>query len=174
MKTALISGITGQDGSYLAEFLLQKGYEVHGILRRSSSFNTGRIEHLYFDEWVRDMKQKRTINLHYGDMTDSSSLIRIIQQVQPDEIYNLAAQSHVKVSFDVPEYTAEADAIGTLRMLEAVRILDWKRKQGYIRLPPPSFSARCRKFRRRRRLRSIPLSLRSGKAVRLLDHQELP
>ena len=88
MKKALISGITGQDGSFLAEFLLQKGYEVHGILRRSSSFNTGRIEHLYFDEWVRDMKQKRTVNLHYGDMTDSSSLIRIIQQVQPDEIYN--------------------------------------------------------------------------------------
>lgn len=128
MKTALISGITGQDGSFLAEFLLQKGYEVHGILRRSSSFNTGRIEHLYFDEWVRDMKQKRTINLHYGDMTDSSSLIRIIQQVQPDEIYNLAAQSHVKVSFDVPEYTAEADAIGTLRMLEAVRILGMEKK----------------------------------------------
>ena len=123
MKKALISGITGQDGSFLAEFLLQKGYEVHGILRRSSSFNTGRIEHLYFDERVRDMKQKRTVNLHYGDMTDSSSLIRIIQQVQPDEIYNLAAQSHVKVSFDVPEYTAEADALGTLRMLEAVRIL---------------------------------------------------
>ncbi len=117
-----------QDGSYLAEFLLQKGYEVHGILRRSSSFNTGRIEHLYFDEWVRDMKQKRTINLHYGDMTDSSSLIRIIQQVQPDEIYNLAAQSHVKVSFDVPEYTAEADAVGTLRMLEAVRILGLEKK----------------------------------------------
>ena len=128
MKKALISGITGQDGSYLAELLLQKGYEVHGILRRASSFNTGRIEHLYFDEWVRDMKQKRTINLHYGDMTDSSSLIRIIQQVQPDEIYNLAAQSHVKVSFDVPEYTAEADAIGTLRMLEAVRILGLEKK----------------------------------------------
>ena len=128
MKTALISGITGQDGSYLAEFLLQKGYEVHGILRRSSSFNTGRIEHLHIDEWARDMKQKRTINLHYGDMTDSSSLIRIIQQVQPDEIYNLAAQSHVKVSFDVPEYTAEADAIGTLRMLEAVRILGLEKK----------------------------------------------
>ncbi len=128
MKKALISAITGQDGSYLAEFLLQKGYEVHGILRRSSSFNTGRIEHLYFDEWVRDMKQKRTINLHYGDMTDSSSLIRIIQQVQPDEIYNLAAQSHVKVSFDVPEYTAEADAVGTLRMLEAVRILGLEKK----------------------------------------------
>ena len=127
-KVALISGITGQDGSFLAEFLIEKGYEVHGILRRSSSFNTGRIEHLYFDEWVRDMKQKRLINLHYGDMTDSSSLIRIIQQVQPDEIYNLAAQSHVKVSFEVPEYTAETDAVGTLRMLEAVRILGLEKK----------------------------------------------
>ena len=127
-KVALITGITGQDGSFLAEFLLQNGYEVHGILRRSSSFNTGRIEHLYFDEWVRDMKQQRTINLHYGDLTDSSSLIRIIQEVQPDEIYNLAAQSHVKVSFDVPEYTADADAIGTLRMLEAVRILHLEKK----------------------------------------------
>ncbi|KAA6342297.1 GDP-mannose 4 6-dehydratase [termite gut metagenome] len=128
MKKALISGITGQDGSFLAEFLLGKKYEVHGILRRSSSFNTGRIEHLYFDEWVRDMKQKRTINLHYGDLTDSSSLIRIIQQVQPDEIYNLGAQSHVKVSFDVPEYTAETNAIGTLRILEAVRILGLEKK----------------------------------------------
>ena len=127
-KVALISGITGQDGSFLAEFLIDKGYEVHGILRRSSSFNTGRIEHLYLDEWVRDMKKDRLVNLHYGDMTDSSSLIRIIQQVQPDEIYNLAAQSHVKVSFDVPEYTAEADAVGTLRMLEAVRILGMEKK----------------------------------------------
>ncbi len=127
-KVALITGITGQDGSYLAEFLLEKGYEVHGTLRRSSSFNTGRIEHLYFDEWVRDMKQKRTINLHYSDMTDSSSLIRIIQTIQPDEIYNLAAQSHVKVSFDVPEYTADSDALGTLRLLEAVRILGLEKK----------------------------------------------
>ena len=127
-KVALLTGITGQDGSFLAEFLIEKGYEVHGILRRSSSFNTGRIEHLYLDEWVRDMKQRRLVNLHYGDMTDSSSLIRIIQQVQPDEIYNLAAQSHVKVSFDVPEYTAEADAVGTLRMLEAVRILGLEKK----------------------------------------------
>ena len=127
-KIALISGITGQDGSFLAEFLIEKGYEVHGILRRSSSFNTSRIEHLYLDEWVRDMKKDRLVNLHYGDITDSSSLIRIIQQVQPDEIYNLAAQSHVKVSFDVPEYTAEADAIGTLRMLEAVRILGMEKK----------------------------------------------
>ncbi|MCU6767619.1 GDP-mannose 4,6-dehydratase [Barnesiella propionica] len=128
MKKALITGITGQDGSFLAEFLIEKDYEVHGIIRRSSSFNTGRIEHLYFDEWVRDMKQQRLVNLHYGDMTDSSSLVRIIQQIQPDEIYNLAAQSHVKVSFDVPEYTAETDAVGTLRLLEAVRILGLEKK----------------------------------------------
>lgn len=127
-KVALITGITGQDGSFLAEFLLEKGYEVHGIIRRSSSFNTARIEHLYLDEWVRDMHNKRTIELHYGDMTDSSSLVRIIQKVQPDEIYNLAAQSHVKVSFDCPEYTAEADAVGTLRLLEAVRILGMEKK----------------------------------------------
>ena len=127
-KVALITGVTGQDGSFLAEFLIEKGYEVHGIIRRSSSFNTERIEHLYFEEWVRDMKRSRALNLHYGDMTDSSSLIRIIQQIQPDEIYNLAAQSHVKVSFDVPEYTAETDATGTLRLLEAVRILGLEKK----------------------------------------------
>jgi len=123
MKKALITGINGQDGSYLAEFLLEKGYEVHGLLRRASYFNTRRIEHLYFDEWIKDVQKKRSIELHYGDMTDSSSLIRIIQSVKPDEIYNLAAQSHVKVSFDVPEYTADTDAVGTLRVLEAVRIL---------------------------------------------------
>ncbi len=127
-KVALITGITGQDGSFLAELLLEKGYEVHGTLRRSSSFNTGRIEHLYFDEWVRDMKRQRLINLHYADMTDSSSLIRVIQTVRPDEIYNLAAQSHVKVSFDVPEFTAETDAVGTLRLLEAVRILGMEKE----------------------------------------------
>ena len=121
-NVALITGITGQDGSFLAEFLIEKGYEVHGVLRRSSSFNTGRIEHLYLDEWVRDMKKKRLVNLHWGDMTDSSSLIRIITEVKPTEIYNLAAQSHVKVSFDVPEFTADADAMGVLRLLEAVRI----------------------------------------------------
>lgn len=128
MPTALITGITGQDGSFLAEFLLEKGYDVHGIIRRSSSFNTGRIEHLYLDEWVRDMHRRRLINLHYGDMTDSSSLIRIIGEVKPDEIYNLAAQSHVKVSFDVPEYTADVDATGVLRLLEAVRILGLEKK----------------------------------------------
>lgn len=127
-KVALITGITGQDGSFLAELLIEKNYEVHGVLRRSSSFNTGRIEHLYLEEWVRDMKNERAINLHYGDMTDSSSIIRIIQTIQPDEIYNLAAQSHVKVSFDVPEYTAETDGVGTLRLLEAVRILGMEKK----------------------------------------------
>ena len=121
MKTALITGITGQDGSFLAEFLLEKGYAVHGIMRRSSSFNTGRIEHLYLDEWVRDTKKSRLVNLHWGDMTDSSSLVKIISAVKPDEIYNLAAQSHVKVSFDVPEFTADTDANGVLRLLEAVR-----------------------------------------------------
>lgn len=128
MPTALITGITGQDGSYLAEFLLEKGYEVHGIMRRSSSFNTGRIEHLYLDEWVRDMHRKRLLHLHYGDMSDSSSLIRIIRLVNPDEIYNLAAQSHVKVSWDVPEYTADVVAVGTLRLLEAVHILGMEKK----------------------------------------------
>ena len=127
-KVALISGITGQDGSFLAEFLIEKGYEVHGILRRSSSFNTGRIEHLYLDEWVRDMQKTRLVNLHWGDMTDSSSLIRIIQAVQPDEIYNLAAQSHVKVSFDVTEYTGVADGVGKVRRVEAVRILGLEKK----------------------------------------------
>ena len=127
-KVALITGITGQDGSYLAELLLEKGYEVHGIIRRSSSFNTGRIEHLYIDELIKDMHIKRKINLHYGDMTDSSNLIRLIQQTQPDEIYNLAAQSHVKVSFDMPEYTAETDGVGTLRLLEAVRLLGMEKK----------------------------------------------
>lgn len=122
-KVALITGITGQDGSYLAELLLEKGYEVHGIIRRASSFNTQRIEHLYIDELIEDMHKDRKIKLHYGDMTDSMSLTRIIKEINPTEIYNLAAQSHVKVSFEVPEYTADADAVGTLRVLEAVRFL---------------------------------------------------
>ncbi len=119
MKKALITGVTGQDGAYLAEFLLKKGYEVHGIKRRSSLFNTDRIDHLYQDPHIED----RNFVLHYGDLTDSTNLIRIIQEVQPDEIYNLAAMSHVKVSFDTPEYTANADGLGTLRILEAVRLL---------------------------------------------------
>jgi GDPmannose 4,6-dehydratase len=123
-KTALITGITGQDGAYLAEFLLSKGYSVHGVKRRASSFNTDRIDHLYQDPHEKNVRLK----LHYGDLTDSTNLIRIIQEVQPDEIYNLAAQSHVGVSFETPEYTANADAVGTLRVLEAIRILGLEKK----------------------------------------------
>ena len=124
MKKALITGITGQDGSYLAEFLLNKGYKVHGVKRRTSLFNTDRIDHLYQDPHI----DKRNFILHHGDLTDTSSLIKIIQQVQPDEIYNLAAQSHVAVSFEVPEYTANSDALGPLRILEAIRILKLEKK----------------------------------------------
>ena len=124
MKVALITGVTGQDGAYLAEFLLNKGYIVHGIKRRSSMFNTDRIDHLYQDPHERNLR----FHLHYGDMTDSTNLIRIIQETQPDEIYNLAAQSHVKVSFETPEYTANADGIGVLRILEAIRILGMEKK----------------------------------------------
>ncbi|MEX0849117.1 MAG: GDP-mannose 4,6-dehydratase [Candidatus Dependentiae bacterium] len=120
MKRALITGVTGQDGSYLAELLLQKGYEVHGIKRRSSSFNTSRVDHLFQDQHE---SPERRFQLHYGDVTDSTNLIRVIQEIQPDEIYHLAAQSHVAVSFETPEYTAQADGLGTLRMLEAIRIL---------------------------------------------------
>ena len=124
MKKALITGITGQDGAYLAEFLLEKGYEVHGIKRRASLFNTDRIDHLYQDPHINN----RRFVLHYGDLTDSTSLIRIIQEVQPDEVYNLGAQSHVKVSFEAPEYTANTDGLGTLRILEAIRILGLENK----------------------------------------------
>jgi len=124
MKKALITGITGQDGAYLAEFLLSKGYEVHGIKRRASSFNTDRIDHLYKDRHEADVR----FFLHYGDLTDATNLIRIVQEVQPDEIYNLAAQSHVQVSFETPEYTANSDALGTLRILEAIRILKLEQK----------------------------------------------
>ena len=127
MKVALITGITGQDGAYLAEFLLNKGYTVHGIKRRSSLFNTARIDHIYEDPHVDDQKFK----LHYGDLTDSTNLIRIIQETQPDEIYNLGAQSHVKVSFEAPEYTANSDALGALRLLEAIRLLGMGEKTKY-------------------------------------------
>ena len=124
MKRALITGITGQDGSYLTEFLIYKGYEVHGIKRRSSSFNTQRLDHLYQDPHIADVNLK----LHYGDLTDSSNLTRIIKDIEPDEVYNLGAQSHVAVSFDSPEYTADVDAMGTLRMLEAIRFLNLENK----------------------------------------------
>ncbi|CAK8714285.1 GDP-mannose 4,6-dehydratase [Candidatus Electronema halotolerans] len=127
MKTALITGITGQDGAYLAEFLLSKGYMVHGIKRRASLFNTDRVDHLYQDPHEEDVR----FQLHHGDLTDSTNLIRIMQEVQPDEIYNLAAQSHVAVSFETPEYTANSDALGTLRLLEAIRILGLERKSRF-------------------------------------------
>jgi GDPmannose 4,6-dehydratase len=124
MKKALITGITGQDGSYLAEFLLDKGYTVHGIKRRASSYNTDRIDHIYQDPHVKNPR----FVLHYGDLTDSSNLIRLIQEIQPDEVYNLGAQSHVKVSFEVPEYTADTDGLGTLRLLEAIRFLGMEKQ----------------------------------------------
>ena len=124
MKVALITGITGQDGAYLAEFLLKKGYEVHGLKRRSSLFNTDRIDHLYQDSHIG----KSNLTLHFGDMTDSTNLVRLIQDIQPDEIYNLAAMSHVRVSFEIPEYVADTDGIGTLRLLEAIRILKFEKK----------------------------------------------
>src|SRR5882757_4733801 len=127
MKVALITGITGQDGAYLAEFLLKKGYQVHGIKRRSSLFNTDRIDHLYHDAHEPNVRFK----LHYGDLTDSTNLIRLVQEIQPDEIYNLGAMSHVQVSFETPEYTANADGIGAWRLLEAIRILNLNKKTKY-------------------------------------------
>lgn len=127
IKKAFITGVTGQDGSYLCEFLLDKGYEVHGLKRRSSSFNTERIDHIYQDPHINH----RNFILHYGDLTDTSNLIRILQQIQPDEIYNLGAQSHVAVSFESPEYTANSDALGALRLLEAIRILGLEQKTRY-------------------------------------------
>ena len=142
MKKAIITGITGQDGAYLAEFLLNKGYEVHGIKRRSSLFNTQRIDHIYEDPHIPD----RHLHLHYGDLTDSTNLIRIIQEVQPDEIYNLAAMSHVHVSFEEPEYTANADGIGTLRILEAVRILGLTKKQKFIKHLPQNYTGWFKQF----------------------------
>lgn len=140
MKRALITGITGQDGAYLAELMLKKGYEVHGIKRRASLFNTDRIDHLYQDPHESD----RRFILHYGDLTDSTNLIRIIQQVQPDEVYNLAAQSHVKVSFETPEYTANADALGALRLLEAIRILGLERKTRFYQASTSELYGRVR------------------------------
>ena len=155
MKRALITGITGQDGAYLAEFLLKKGYEVHGIKRRTSLLNTNRIDHLYEDPH----QEERRLLLHYGDMTDSTSLIHVVEKVQPDEIYNLAAQSHVQVSFEEPEYTANSDALGTLRLLEAIRILPSLRRPGSIRRQHRRCTAWCSRYRSRKRRLSIPALL---------------
>ncbi len=171
MKKALITGVTGQDGAYLAEFLLEKGYEVHGIKRRTSLFNTDRVDHLYQDPH----ETNRRFILHHGDLTDSSSLVRIIQQVQPDEIYNLAAQSHVAVSFEEPEYTANSDALGALRTLEAIRILGLENKTRFyqastsvvVRQGPRGSTAGNNAF-------LSPFTLRRGQALRLLDHGQLP
>lgn len=171
MKKALITGITGQDGAYLAEFLLDKGYEVHGIKRRASLFNTDRIDHLYQEPH----EAHRRFVLHYGDLTDSTNLIRIVQQVQPDEIYNLGAQSHVAVSFESPEYTANSDALGTLRLLEAIRILGLERKTRFYQASTSEMFGKVQETPQRE---STPFYPRSpygvAKAVRLLDHGELP
>ena len=154
-KIALIFGITGQDGSYLAEFLLKKNYIVHGVKRRSSSINTGRIDHIYQDPHVKNRK----FILHYGDITDSLSVTRIIKQVKPDEIYNLAAQSHVAVSFESPEYTANADALGVLRILEAIRLIILLKKQNFTKQEPQNFMEEQKKFLRMKKLHSIQLVL---------------
>ena len=145
-KIALITGVTGQDGAYLSELLLNKGYEVHGIKRRASLFNTDRIDHLYRDPHV----DHRRFKLHYGDLTDSTNLIRIVQKVRPNEIYNLAAMTHVAVSFETPEYTANADGIGTLRILEAIRILGLEKKTRFYQRARASCTVCCRRRRRRR------------------------
>ena len=154
MKTALITGITGQDGAYLAELLLNKGYAVHGIKRRASSFNTKRVDHLYRDPHEEDVR----FFMHYGDMTDSANLIRIIQEVQPDEIYNLAAQSHVQVSFETPEYTANTDAIGALRVLEAIRILGLEKKARFYQASSSELYGKVREIPQTERTPFYPRS----------------
>lgn len=150
-RVALITGVTGQDGAYLAEYLLGLGYTVHGIKRRSSSFNTARVDHLYQDPHAGNVP----FLMHYGDMTDSTNLIRLMQQIRPTEIYNLAAQSHVQVSFESPEYTANADAIGVLRLLEAIRILGMEKETRFYQPRPRSCTGSCRRCRRRRPRRFI-------------------
>ena len=152
MKRAIITGITGQDGSYLAEFLIEKGYEVHGIKRRASLFNTQRIDHIYQEPHA----ENKNLKLHYGDLTDTSNINRIISDIKPDEIYNLGAQSHVAVSFESPEYTADVDAIGTLRLLEAIRFLGLENKTRFIRLRLQNYMGLCRKFLRKKLLLFIP------------------
>ena len=147
-KIALITGITGQDGAYLSEFLLKKGYIVHGLKRRTSTFNTHRIDHLYEDPHLENKK----FILHYGDMTDSTNLIKLIKEIKPDEIYNLAAMSHVKVSFDIPEYVADADGLGTLRLLEAIKLLGLEKKLRFIKHLPLSYMVKFKKFHKKKLL----------------------
>ncbi len=170
-RRALLTGVTGQDGSYLAELLLAKGYEVHGLKRRASSFNTKRVDHLYEDPHERDVN----FRMHYGDMTDSTNLIRIVQEVQPDEIYNLAAQSHVAVSFETPEYTANADGIGTLRLLEAIRILGLEQKTKFYQASTSELYGLVRETPQSETTPFYPRSpYAAAKMYALLDHGELP
>ena len=169
-KTALITGITGQDGAYLAEFLLAKGYQVHGIKRRASSFNTDRIDHLYQDPHEGNVR----LHLHYGDLTDATNLIRIVQEVQPDEIYNLAAQSHVAVSFETPEYTANADGLGTLRLLEAIRILGLEKKTRFYQASTSEMFGKVQENPQRETTPFYPRSpYGAAKVYALLDHGQL-
>ena len=171
MKKALITGVTGQDGAYLAQFLLGKGYEVHGIKRRTSLFNTARIDHIYEDPHNPDPH----FILHYGDMTDSSSLIHIVQKVQPDEIYNLAAQSHVQVSFEEPEYTANSDALGVLRLLEAIRILGLEKKTKFYQASTSELYGLVQEIPQKETTPLLPaIALRRRQDVRLLDRRQLP
>ena len=170
-RVALITGVTGQDGAYLAEYLLGLGYTVHGIKRRSSSFNTARIDHLYEDRHVGNVP----FLLHYGDMTDSTNLIRLMQQIRPTEIYNLAAQSHVGVSFESPEYTANADAIGVLRLLEAIRILGMEKETRFYQASTSELYGLVQEVPQQGIHAVLPaLALRRRKTVRLLDHGQLP
>jgi GDPmannose 4,6-dehydratase len=169
-RSALITGATGQDGAYLAELLLSKGYVVHGIKRRSSSFNTARVDHLYHDPHEQGVR----FHLHYGDVTDATNLIRIVQETQPDEIYNLAAQSHVQVSFETPEYTANADAVGTLRLLEAIRILGReKRTRFYQASTSELYGKVSRSSTKGDDAFLSPLTLCGREALRALDYGEL-
>ncbi len=170
-KTALISGVTGQDGAYLVELLLEKGYTVHGIKRRASQFNTDRLDHVYQDPHQTGVR----FHLHYGDMTDATNLIRIIQETQPDEIYNLAAQSHVQVSFETPEYTANADALGTLRLLEAIRILGMQESCRFYQASTSELFGNASEVPQRETTPFAPRSpYAGGQALRLLDNAELP
>ena len=170
MKKALITGITGQDGSYLAEFLLEKGYEVHGIKRRSSLFNTQRIDHLYQDVHLENNRLK----LHYGDLSDTSNLTRLISDIKPDEIYNLGAQSHVAVSFESPEYTADVDGVGTLRLLEAIRFLGLEKTTKFYQASTSELYGLSTGSATERDYTILPsLSLRSCKAIFVLDLCEL-
>jgi GDPmannose 4,6-dehydratase len=170
-KVALIAGVTGQDGAYLSEFLLSKGYVVHGVKRRSSSFNTERIDHLIHDPHEEGV----SFHLHYGDVTDATNIIRIVQETQPDEIYNLAAQSHVQVSFETPEYTANADALGTLRLLEAIRILSQQNKTRFYQASTSELFGKAQEVPQRETTPFYPRSPYAvAKLLCLLDHGQLP